>query len=101
MRTKINIKLVFKIYFLIMFIMKKTIIIGSAVALLWILFIGSTFASGWYGRNSAGTSTYTPGTNSWSSTFVDADNDGVCDNYKNRPMDWTWRGQWKGMGRHR
>ena len=79
--------------------MKKTIVIGSAVALLWILFVSSTFAAWWYGRNR--TSTYTPGTNSWSATFVDADWDGVCDNYKNRPMDWTWRGQWRWMGRHR
>ena len=81
--------------------MKKTIIIGSAVTLLWILFVSSTFATGWYGRTNTGSSSYTPGTNSWSATFVDADKDGECDNYKNRPMDWTWRGQWRWMGIHR
>lgn len=80
--------------------MKKTIIAWIFGLILGIGLLSYTSAYNWVNR---GTWTYIPGTNSWSTTFVDADNDGVCDNYKNRPMDWTWRGQgrWRWMGRHR
>ncbi|MFA5916952.1 MAG: hypothetical protein WC850_01805 [Candidatus Gracilibacteria bacterium] len=77
--------------------MKKTIIAGIFVLIFGLGLVSYTSASNGYKNNSV----YTPGTNSGSTTFVDANNDGVCDNYKNRPMDGTGRGQGRGMGRHR
>ncbi len=78
--------------------MKKTIIAWIFVIIFWLGLISYTLAYNWWNR---GTWTYVPGTNSGSNTFVDADSDGVCDNYKNRPMDWTWRGHGRWMWRHR
>ena len=80
--------------------MKKTIIAWIFVFILWLGLVSYTSAYNWWGRWTW-TWTYVPGTNTWSTTFVDADNDWVCDNYKNRPMDGTWRGQGRWMGRHR
>jgi len=71
--------------------MKKTIIIGSAIAVLWVLFLSSTYAAGWYGRN---TNSYA-WKNTQSPTFVDANNDWVCDNYANRPQDGTGKHYWR------
>ncbi len=80
--------------------MKKTIIAWIFALIIGLGMISYTSAyNGW--NRGTWTWTYVPGTNSWSTTFVDSDNDWVCDNYKNRPMDWTWRGQWRWMGRHR
>ncbi len=80
--------------------MKKTIIAWIFVLIFWLGLVSYTSAYNGWGRWTW-TWTYVPGTNSWSTTFVDADNDGVCDNYKNRPMDGTWRGQGRWMGRNR
>lgn len=81
--------------------MKKTIIAWMFALIIGLGMISYTSASNWYRNNPA----YISGTNSWSTSFVDTDNDWVCDNYKNRPMDGTWKGQWRGqgkwMGRHK
>lgn len=73
--------------------MKKIIIGWTAIAFLWVLFMSSTYAAGGYGQNANSLA----GTNTGSTTFVDENNDWVCDNYVNRPMDWTWKAQWRGQ----
>nr|MDD3720376.1 hypothetical protein [Candidatus Gracilibacteria bacterium] len=66
--------------------MKTTIITASIIGILGVFLVSSTYAAGGYRRSNT---TYTPGTNTSSATFVDANNDGVCDNYVNRPQDGT------------
>lgn len=71
--------------------MKKVIIAGSIIWILGALLISSTFAA-WWNRRSVN---YNPWTNTSSPSFVDANNDWVCDNYVNRPQDGTWKKYWR------
>jgi hypothetical protein len=75
--------------------MKKAIIIGTTALILWATLVSSTYAAkGGYRTNAL----YTPGTNTTSSTFIDANNNGICDTYEtnsiNRPLDWTGQRKW-------
>ncbi|MDD2565846.1 MAG: hypothetical protein PHZ26_01635 [Candidatus Gracilibacteria bacterium] len=78
--------------------MKKALIFGTTALILGATLVSSTYAArGGYRYNS----TYTPGTNTASSTFVDANSNGICDTYETnsvtRPLDGT--GQRRGMMR--
>ena len=66
--------------------MNKKIILSATVLGIWLFATASSFA-------------YTPSqtngyqwTNTSSESFIDANNDGICDNYATRTMDWT--GKW-------
>lgn len=75
--------------------MKKTIIIGTTALILGATLVSSTYAArGGYRTNAL----YTPWTNTTSSTYVDANNNGICDTYETnsttRPLDWTGQRRW-------
>lgn len=75
--------------------MKKAIIIGTSALILAATLVSSTYAArGGYRTNAL----YTPGTNTTSSTFIDTNNNGICDTYEtnsvNRPLNGTWLKKW-------
>ena len=79
--------------------MKKSLTIWAITLALIIGIFSYTsayrWAWNWYNASQSWTTMQNKGINwyQWkntsSPTFVDQDKDWVCDNYKNRPMDWT------------